>query len=44
MNKVVPDDAQYHTMYLGKDGCVKMVGDPTAGERIKQIFDEVKGQ
>ena len=44
MNKVVPDDAQYHTMYLGKDGRVKMVGDPTAGERIKQIFDEVKGQ
>lgn len=42
-NEVVPEDAQYHTMYIGKDGRVKMVGDPTAGEKIKEVFDKIKG-
>ena len=43
-NEVIPGDAQYHTMYIGKDSRVKMVGDPTAGEKIKEVFDCVKGQ
>ncbi len=43
-NETVPESSQYHTMYIGKDGRVKMVGDPTAGEKIKEVFDRVNGQ
>lgn len=41
-NKVVPEDALYHIMYVGTDGRIRMVGDPSASDKVKAVFDEVK--
>lgn len=42
LNPSVPSESIYHTMYVGLGGKIKMVGDPSSSEKIKEVFDKVK--
>lgn len=39
-NPFLPDDRRFHTFLLDPDGNIRLVGDPTAGDKLEKMFQE----